>query len=52
MGRPKIRWAHYDSDPIEDEWEDELIDDQPTAPDTQQPEPTDDDTASRQDDAG
>lgn len=31
MGRPKIRWAHYDSDPIEDEWDDQIIDDEPAA---------------------
>jgi len=29
MGRPKIRWAHYDSDPVEDEWEEDVVEDEP-----------------------
>ena len=29
MGRPKIRWAHYDSDPIEDEWEEDVVEEEP-----------------------
>ncbi len=31
MGRPKIRWAHYDSDPIEDEWEEDVVEEEPAA---------------------
>jgi hypothetical protein len=49
MGRPKIRWAHYDSDPIEDEWEEDVVEDTQPAPDTEQPQAIAEDSPPEQD---
>ena len=38
MGRPKIRWAHYDSDPIEDEWEEDVVEEEPADDRADEPE--------------
>jgi len=42
MGRPKIRWAHYDSDPVEndfDDFEDEVPQEPEPAAETADPDP-------------